>query len=333
MASIPISIPVSEVADDLLMQGPGELSRLGVTRLSVTLAAALGLSAAVLAMLLAITGMTLSSAFAKYALMGLALLFLAGFCHYRGHDWRLKDSASIIGLGIAGLLLVGLVSVIGLRLGLPLADPLLARADALLHFDTPAAVRFTASQPLAADLLHLAYNISGALCLAAIGWRLVQGNRAALWMFITTVIVAMQITAVVSIMFPARGAILSFGLDALQAHGLPAGAGSYSAEAFAYFYSGLDPLVTLSKMNGIVTFPSFHTVLALMIVQGFWDTPARFFAVGLCALTIVSTVPMGGHYVIDLFGGFLVWLGAYSVARWALADHAPTRQLTCVSQD
>lgn len=269
----------------------------------------------VLAALLAQTKMVLADEFINFALLGFALLALAVFCHYRDHDWRLKDSATIIAIGIASLMLCALVSNVGLRLGLPLADPLLARIDRFVGFDTPAVVGLTASQPLTATALHFVYNSSGALCVAAVGWRLFQGTRSGLWSLVATTVGAMQITALLSVMFPARGAILHFGLDVLQGHGLPFGAGSYSAGQFANFYFGNDPLVTLSKMHGIVTFPSFHTVMALLILQGFWDTHWRNFAVGWCALTIISTVPMGGHYVVDLAGGFFVWLSAYGIVR------------------
>ena len=292
-------------------------------RLATVLLAALAASALALAALLANTGMSLSPEFANYTLLGISVLALAAFCHLRGHDWRLKDSASVVGVAIAALMLCGLVSNIGLRLALPLADPMLSQSDSIIGMNVPAAVRFTASQPFVSQALYLAYASSGVLCIAAIAWQLARNDRRALWRTVATLVLAMQITALVSVLFPARGAILTFGLDALQGQGLPFGAGSYSASNFAHFYAGSDPLVTLAKMHGIVTFPSFHTVMALLVVQGFYRSRLRNVAVAWCALTIVSTVPMGGHYVTDLAGGFLVWLGSYLIASWACpADQA-----------
>jgi membrane-associated phospholipid phosphatase len=263
------------------------------------------------------TEMRLSGEFASFSGIALALVVIAAFSVYRRHDWRLADSALIVAAATGGLMLCGLVSNIGLRLGLPLADLALARTDAYLKLDAPAAVRFTATHPLVAELLHQAYNSSGILCVAAIAWRLIQNNRAALWRTAVTAIVAMQATALISVLLPARGAILTFGLDTLQGRGLPFGAGNYSVGSFNHFYSGSDPLVTLSKLDGIVTFPSFHTVMALLILQGFHDTRLRMIALVWSALTIISTVPMGGHYVTDLAGGFVVWCAAYLLACWA----------------
>jgi membrane-associated phospholipid phosphatase len=125
---------------------------------------------------------------------------------------------------------------------------------------------------------------------------------------------AAQITALISIFFPGEGAILYQGLDALQGHGLPLGAGSYSAAEFKAFYWGTDLHVSRDDLAGIVVFPSFHTVMALIILQGFAASRMRWLALIVCSLTIVSTVPMGGHYVVDLIGGFLVWLASFLLA-------------------
>jgi membrane-associated phospholipid phosphatase len=132
---------------------------------------------------------------------------------------------------------------------------------------------------------------------------------------VTTAIVAMQITAIVSIFLPARGATAFLGLYTLQDEGLPAGAGTYAVSAFEHFYHGDALLVRLADINGIVCFPSFHTVMALLILQGLTRSPIRLAAAGWAALTIVSTVPIGGHYVTDLAGGVLVWMASAWLAE------------------
>jgi membrane-associated phospholipid phosphatase len=57
--------------------------------------------------------------------------------------------------------------------------------------------------------------------------------------------------------------------------------------------------------------------MALVILQGFANSPLKWPALLWSALTIVSTVPMGGHYVVDLGGGVLVWIVACCLATWA----------------
>jgi membrane-associated phospholipid phosphatase len=111
-----------------------------------------------------------------------------------------------------------------------------------------------------------------------------------------------------------------FALEALQGRGLPAGAVVYQWPAFTHFYSGNDAVLRLSDMGGVVAFPSFHTVLALLVTQALagtrWRVPAMFWTAGI----ILSAIPMGGHYVVDLAAGFVIWLAAASIARRVTAQ-------------
>jgi membrane-associated phospholipid phosphatase len=57
-------------------------------------------------------------------------------------------------------------------------------------------------------------------------------------------------------------------------------------------------------MAGMVSFPSFHTIVAVLTAWALW--PLRIIgpiAVLLNAILIVSTVPWGGHYLIDIPAG------------------------------
>jgi membrane-associated phospholipid phosphatase len=270
--------------------------------------------------------MSLAAEFANFVLLAAVVGALAAFCRWRQHPWRLTDSAAIVSVATLSLLLCGLVSCTGLRLGFPLADPLMARGDAMIGIDVGNVSRFVATQPALSSLLLLAYNASGPLCVAAIGWSLFRKDRLLLWRVVATLVVAMQVTALVSILFPAQGASVWMGLDALQGNGLPYGAGTYSAAEFGHFYSGGELVVRREDMNGIVCFPSFHTVMALVILQGFVNSPLKWATLAWSALTIVSTVPMGGHYVVDLAGGVLVWITASSLATWACRFPEETRK-------
>jgi membrane-associated phospholipid phosphatase len=297
--------------------GSGRLPPVPQPRLTGLLLAALGAGAGALLVILTVTEMRLAAEFGNFVLLAAALGVLAAYCRRRRHPWQLTDSAAMVSAVTFGLLICGLVSCTGLRLGFPLADPLLARGDAMIGFDVAAVTEFVATQPALSSLFEVAYNASGPLCIAAVVWNLVRKDRLLFWQVGATLVVAMQITALVSVLLPAQGASVWMGLDALQGNGLPYGAGTYSVAEFAHFYSGSELLVRRADMNGIVCFPSFHTVMALAILQGFANSRLKWVALPWSALTIVSTVPMGGHYVVDLAGGVMVWIAACRLASWA----------------
>ena len=66
---------------------------------------------------------------------------------------------------------------------------------------------------------------------------------------------------------------------------------------------------------GVVSFPSFHVVLAILSAQALssirgWRISVWVFA----GLTIVSTITTGWHYFVDLIGGLAVALISWSLA-------------------
>lgn len=79
---------------------------------------------------------------------------------------------------------------------------------------------------------------------------------------------------------------------------------------------------------GFLNFPSFHTVFALLLIRGWRDAKwlFPFFAV-LNVLVVVSTIPVGWHYLLDIVGG-VVWTGAsigvVEACVWLRARRAPT---------
>jgi membrane-associated phospholipid phosphatase len=78
-------------------------------------------------------------------------------------------------------------------------------------------------------------------------------------------------------------------------------------------------VVDLKALDGIITFPSFHAAVAVLFI---WVASGisylRYPMIILNALMLVSAVPIGGHYLIDVVGGSLVAIASILAARsWA----------------
>ncbi len=270
---------------------------------------------AALAVLAATASQLELAGFTRFALLSLGLFGISAWCQWRLPDPRLTHASAIVGAATLSLILCGFVSNVGLRLGAPLADMRLAAADALVGIDAGEVVRAIAGHPWLTQLLALAYNTSGIAVVAIIILEVARARIARAWELTATAIVSMQVVAIVSLPFPAWGVMKHFGLQGLQGHGLPLGAGVYQWPAFAHFHAGVDPLVRLTDMGGVVAFPSFHTVLALMLTQALADTRLRWFGPLWTTTIILAAIPMGGHYAVDLAAGFVVWLLAATLAR------------------
>jgi hypothetical protein len=289
--------------------------------LALCLALVLVGSAVLAAIVVAAAGMRVEPAgFGRFILLALVMGALAYWCRTRGLDRRLGAAAAIVGAATLSLMICGVIANAGLRLGAPIADARLAAADAALGFDVGEIIREVAARPVLTEALSFLYNSSGLAVVGLIGWAMLRQSVAKGWELATTAFISMQLVALTSLSFPALGAMRHFALEGLQGRGLPVGAGVYQWPAFTHFYRGSDPMLRLSDMGGVVAFPSFHTVLALLIAQALAATRWRFAGVFWTAGIILSAIPMGGHYVVDLAAGFVIWLSAASIARRVTAQ-------------
>jgi membrane-associated phospholipid phosphatase len=81
--------------------------------------------------------------------------------------------------------------------------------------------------------------------------------------------------------------------------------------------SGPAAVLDFRKMEGLVTFPSFHTVLAIITAYAFRGF--RLLALPALVLNgavIVSTLPEGGHYLVDVLAGALIAAAGIALVRW-----------------
>ena len=70
-------------------------------------------------------------------------------------------------------------------------------------------------------------------------------------------------------------------------------------------------------MTGVITFPSFHTIMALITIQAWsWHRALKIPILTWNLAVIFTTLPIGGHYFVDLAAGGLVWLGWNRIAAW-----------------
>lgn len=101
------------------------------------------------------------------------------------------------------------------------------------------------------------------------------------------------VTAFLFAMFPAAGTYYSFDLP-IDSWCLGV------ASDFHKLRSGIMTEVTWRGAEGIITFPSFHTIWTLLLARNWW--------LGIWSiLIIISTVTTGYHYFTDVFVGILLW--------------------------
>jgi hypothetical protein len=178
--------------------------------------------------------------------------------------------------------------------------------DSILGFDWLSYYQFFTSGKIIAFVLMVAYYSMVPQILFAVLYfshsREYARNDELFW----TASISLGITSVLSGILPAAGALYYYriGLDhAVHLHD---------------FFALRDRTVTtfvLSHMEGIVTFPSFHTACAILLMYVYRGTRIFFPVVWLNMLLLLSTPIFGGHYLVDMVGGGVVALLSICAVR------------------
>ena len=181
-------------------------------------------------------------------------------------------------------------------LGFPLIDSELVRIDAGLGFSWPAWFQFVNSHPLLKGLFVILYTSLLPECAASVLYFAHRRRNDRTAEFLFGALISILITGIISGIFPALGAFAHFGVPG------PAWA-SYPSHLLA-LRQGTAASFSVNEFQGIITMPSYHTVLAILIVYAYRGC-GRLFALALAlnGLMLLSLPSEGGHYVIDVIAG------------------------------
>lgn len=184
----------------------------------------------------------------------------------------------------------------------PLADLLFARGDALLGFDWASFAYWANSHPVIQTLFIWTYTSvlwqSGLVMLVGSATQAGDTNGDFVW----NIFISGLICTVVFSMLPA------LGNDGLAERG-----------PIAALLQVRDPgwhHLNIDDAQGLITFPSFHTALGFIFLYSVRRVRWIFWAlVPVNAIMILSTLTVGGHYLVDLIAGGIVAFASIGVTR------------------
>ncbi len=239
-----------------------------------------------------------------------------------------SEIARLAGLSLAAFVSMpaplSLLSYAAASLGarFPLQDAGFAAIDKAIGLDWLAFVALVNEWPTLVHILKAGYHYTIAAVIYALAFLNVirRADRVAefVWAMFLTCIVA----NIVSALLPANGAYVWHAPAADIRSAISADSGVWHLQHYEALRAGTFRFFDLARTEGLVTFPSYHTAMALLIplaLRGFGVVTALGWI--FAAIVVVSTIPIGGHYLIDVICGV-----ALAVACVAVLAHLRARQ-------
>lgn len=246
-------------------------------------------------------------------LLRLAAIFLGICTLWFVYVW-LRPDATIAALAettaflILFTLVLELLSYFSTALALPLRDAQLAAFDRALGFTFPQHLAFVAAHPRLARVLEFAYNTSMAQIVVTVIALATAGQLVRLRAYAVLFAVSATMVIGTAAILPSLGPYAYFHIpDTLLPAFQNPRAGWLSVPHVIALRDGAMRTLPLDDLRGLVSFPSFHTTLALITLWAL--LPIRWLAVPcfiVNALLIFGAPSNGDHYLCDLIGGAAV---------------------------
>ena len=267
----------------------------------------------------------LSSFFIKWstfvAPLGAAAALMAAAWFYRRWrpDERLASGAENTAQLITFAAVAAPLSYLAASANLPLQDQMIDTLDRALHLDWRGLLNWMNNAPTTYAVLHLLYmSLTLQMTTAALGLAF-TGRLLRLRIYLLAFILAALIAIAISALLPAAGAWPYYGLTAADSpHITPAVSTSWPV-----FYGLRDgsfrALVAIGS-EGIISFPSLHAGLAVILVIAVWPIPVLgWLALVLNVAMLVATPIEGSHYFSDVLAGIAVAILSFAAATWIAA--------------
>ncbi|EKF19544.1 hypothetical protein NA2_06607 [Nitratireductor pacificus pht-3B] len=260
------------------------------------------------------------SGYAMVVLCGSGVLGVGLAYRLSGRDEKIALAAISAGLFVLFTIVGSALNYLVIPAGTERIDPLLIRLDAVLGYSWPALVVWVAEFPALGSLLRWTYLSSLPQFVIVILVLGMTGRRDLLHGFLLTGILAAIVTIAFWLVFPSSGPSAFFPIpaEAVAKLGMVVSP-DYGAELNRLMGEGVTHLSPTDTL-GLIAFPSFHTVMALMSIW-FMRTIRPLFPLFVIVnmLMLPAILVHGGHHFVDLFGGLAAFAIGHALAQSLLS--------------
>ena len=248
------------------------------------------------------------------------------FFEQSGRSPKMSDWAHYVALWLSLAITIDIYSYAVTTSRMQLWDLRFARMDAALGFNWLGCLSLIMRHPILRNLLEHDYNSVFVQVFVSIAYfaiiRRTDRNRELLW----TGMMSALITASLSGLLPAVGPYVN-DVKSLPLKDMPAW-----LAVFVTLRDGTLSKFALLDMTGIVTFPSFHTALAILLIYVHRSPLRSFMPVIILNVVMLVAIPFAGHhYLVDMIAGAGVAAISIAIVRLAMRSGRSEDSLSAVA--
>jgi hypothetical protein len=208
----------------------------------------------------------------------------------------------------------------------PLIDPTLMAADRLIGYSWKGFAEGLAaipSLPWALSLLYMSSLLQVGLVIILLGSL---GREVALHRFLLVGMLTLLVAVCIWYLWPSVGPNTVEPVTPALRDSIGTIASPWLAETLLSLIKVGPPVITPEIIIGVVSFPSYHIIMALMVWWYSRGTPAFIPASIIGVGMIPATLLHGGHHVVDLVAGTVLFVACAQVTARLIGNDAGQRQ-------
>jgi hypothetical protein len=235
------------------------------------------------------------------------LLAIGALYGYSGRSRRLSDAGHYAALWVAFSAAGAIFTYVSATIAMPLHDADFVAIDAAMGFHWLPWAEFIAAHRAIHLPLFIAYftflpQIIGSILYFS---HTEQTSRNAEMLWLT--MLSLTITSIVSAVLPAVGPYVHF-----------TGRQTEDIAVLMSLRAGGAHTFSIDRLQGIITFPSFHTILAIIFIYVHRPPSRSFVPVAILNVLMLLAIPsVGHHYLIDMISGAAVAAVCIAIVRAA----------------
>lgn len=202
----------------------------------------------------------------------------------------------------------------------PLIDARLYAADQWLGFNWLAMLQWFGGYPALVEWTRIAYDQAPNQVALALPILILMRQNDRLMKLLTATFLSLVVVHILAIFFPAVGVYGYLGLSANDHPGMILSSEGRTVAHVMQLRTGALFDLNQGPVMGLITFPSFHTIIAIQAAWAFWRVPGfRWLVLAFNVLVWVGTLFHGSHHLTDTLAGAIV-AAASIYATYPLTD-------------